>query len=407
MLGLSLVILASQATRVVAQNAEPLLAGLTYPDTSGLSQPVQHISRGGSTACVSGFVQVEAGTDANMNFAYEAPVNQTQVTQTFVSLWDSGDPLKEQIMNGTLSVNGTYEIGVTLCMPQPAKSDNQTMHLQVLTHGIGFDRSYWDLAPGYSYVDVAAAAGYAVFLYDRLGVGVSAREDPIKTIQSPLELEILNGLVTMLRDGALGGNNGHFTSVVGVGHSFGSALTQGVTAAHPQAFDAAVLTGFSVNASGMSSFNLAQVPEIASINQPNRFAALPASYLVVGSAVALQTSFCHFPGFDPAVLALADATKGTVTLGEYFTTGAVVKPAANFTGPVAVVAGNEDLGFCFGNCSYPTNLLAEVPATLYPNVAANDTATYAAPLSGHGLNLHYSAAEAFAFIQDFLKSHGF
>lgn len=41
MLGLSLVMLASQAAWVVGQNVEPLLAGLTYPDTSGLSQPVQ------------------------------------------------------------------------------------------------------------------------------------------------------------------------------------------------------------------------------------------------------------------------------------------------------------------------------------------------------------------------------
>ncbi|ETS81877.1 hypothetical protein PFICI_06879 [Pestalotiopsis fici W106-1] len=405
MLSLGLAILASQAAQVLAQNAEPLLVGIIYPDTSGLSQPVQHISRGGATACVSGFLQVEAGTDANMNFAYEAPVNQSQVTQTIVSLWDSGSPLKEQIMNGTLSVNGTYDIGVTLCLPQE-KQGNQTLHLQVLTHGIGFDRSYWDLAPGYSYVDVAAAAGYAVFFYDRLGVGVSSKEDPIKTIQSPLELEILNELVTKLRGGALGGNQ-HFTSIIGVGHSFGSALTQGVTAAYPQSFDAAVLTGFSTNASGMPSFSLAQIPEIASINQPYRFAGLPAGYLVVGSSSALQTTFCHFPGFDPAILSLADATKGTVTLGEYFTTGAIVQPAADFHGPVAVVAGNEDLGFCFGNCSYPTNLLAEVPLKLYPSVAANNTATYAAPMAGHGLNLHYSAAGAFTFIQDFLKSHGF
>lgn len=325
------------------------------------------------------------------------------MTQAIVSLWEPGSPFKQDIMKSNLSVNGTYDIGVTLCLPQPQQ--NQTaLKLQLLTHGIGFDRSYWDLAPGYSYVDVAAAAGYAVFFYDRLGVGASSKEDPIKTIQSPLELEILNALVIQLRGGSIGSFK--FSTVVGVGHSFGSALTQGVTAAYPAALDAAVLTGFSVNGSGMAPFNLAQVPEIAALNQPYRFSGLPAGYLVVGSQAALQTTFFRAPGFDGAVLSLADATKGTVALGEYLTAGLTVAPAPAFRGPLAVVDGHEDLGFCFGNCSYPTNLLAEVAAKLYPGVAEDDIATYAAPDAGHGLNFHYSAAGAFAFIQEFLKSRG-
>ncbi|KAK6209299.1 hypothetical protein LQW54_006404 [Pestalotiopsis sp. IQ-011] len=400
MFSFTLLMLASQAVQVLSQNTEPLLAGLTYSDPSGISQPVQHISRGGSTACVSGLVQVEAGTDANIDFAYEAPVNQSQVTQAIVSLWEPGSPFKRDIMKGNLSVNGTYDIGITLCLPQPQEdAKNQTaLKLQVLTHGIGFDRSYWD------HVDVAAAAGYAVFLYDRLSVGASSKEDPIRTIQLPLELEILNALVNQLRGGSIGSSR--FSTVVGVGHSFGSALTQGVTSAYPTAFDAAVLTGFSVNGSGMAPFNLAQVPEIAALNQPYRFAGLPAGYLVVESQAALQTTFFRAPGFDGAVLSLADATKGTVALGEYLTAGLTVAPAPAFWGPLAVVDGNEDMGFCFGNCSYQTNLLAEVAATLYPGVAENDTATYAAPDAGHGLNFHYSAAGAFAFIQDFLKSRG-
>lgn len=329
------------------------------------------------------------------------------MTQAIVSLWEPGSPFKQDIMKGNLSVNGTYDIGVTLCLPQPSQENNQTaaLKLQILTHGIGFDRSYWDLAPGYSYVDVAAAAGYAVFFYDRLGVGASAKEDPIKTIQSPLELEILNALVRQLRGGSIDFST-KFSTVVGIGHSFGSALTQGVTSAYPAAFDAAILTGFSVNGSGMAPFNLAQVPEIASLNQPYRFSGLPAGYLVVGSQVALQTTFFRAPGFDGAVLSLADANKGTVTLGEYFTAGRTVAPAPGFRGPLAVVDGLEDMGFCFGNCSYPTNLLAEVAAKLYPGVAENDTATYAAPDAGHGLNFHYSAAGAFEFIQEFLRSRG-
>lgn len=46
------------------------------------------------------------------------------------------------------------------------------------THGLNFDRSYWDLpveSEKYSFVDEAIAQGYSVFFYDRLGVGKSQR----------------------------------------------------------------------------------------------------------------------------------------------------------------------------------------------------------------------------------------
>lgn len=49
----------------------------------------------------------------------------------------------------------------------------QVQTLQFLNHGGTLDYTYWDFAPNYSYVDAAAAAGYATFNYDRLGYGLS------------------------------------------------------------------------------------------------------------------------------------------------------------------------------------------------------------------------------------------
>ncbi|KAK4499902.1 hypothetical protein PRZ48_008088 [Zasmidium cellare] len=299
-------------------------------------------------------------------------------------MWTAGSTFPDSMSKGTIHVNGTYEIGATLCFP----SNGTSSKLQILTHGIGFDRYYWDFAPNWSYVDVATAAGYSVLLYDRRR-----------------SMEILHSLITRLRRGTY--TPPPFETVIGVGHSFGSAITQGLTAAHPTDLDAAILTGFSTNATGMPMFNLGQNPTIASLNQPYRFSSLNNGFFVVASPVSNQQTFFTYPNFDPHILSLADATKGTVTIGELFTAGsAVVKPAPKVTFPVAVVAGNEDLGFCAGNCSYPENVLAEVGPALYPGVENGRFETLRVVGAGHGLNLHFGAHEAFEWIQGFLGRNG-
>lgn len=256
---------------------------------------------------------------------------------------------------------------------------------------------YSDFAPGYSYVDVAAQYNHATF-YDRLGVGKSAKPDPINTVQSPLEAEIANSLAKSLRQGAFSGIA--FKKVIGAGHSFGSIITQAITAQYPATLDAAILTGFSTNSTGMPPFLQGLNLAIASQNSPYRFADLNNGYIVSSSAIPNQIEFFRAPGFDPAILYQAEAQKGTVTLGELLTTSAVMAPAMNWTKPVAVVNGAEDLPFCLGNCSYPTNKAQAVFAMLYP--ATNTTGAYLSEVAGHGLNLHYSAVEAYHYIQDFI-----
>ena len=61
--------------------------------------------------------------------------------------------------------------------------------------GGGFDRSYWNVAPGYSYVGCAAEQGYATFLYDRLGWGLSDHPDPLEIVQLELQVTIAHELI--------------------------------------------------------------------------------------------------------------------------------------------------------------------------------------------------------------------
>ncbi|TVY87748.1 hypothetical protein LAWI1_G006511 [Lachnellula willkommii] len=370
----SLQLAAGQSAQFLPSNPGGAIPAMVQaPSTSGFTQSTIQPSRGGLSVCVSGIVLVQANTSMNMAFNFAVPDNQTGVTQTFLSMITGGSPFMEQLMAGKQSANGTYNISATLCTP----ANNTTPEtVEILTHGIGFDS----------------------FFYDRLGVGQSSKPDAL-TVQSPLELEILQSLITKLKNGTI--SNIQPTTVIGTGHSYGSVLVQGITAKYPSSLNTAILTGFSVNSTGSSPFSTGLNLAIASQNQPLRFSGLSNGYLVSSTSISNQIAFLHAQNFDPNMLSLAEATKGLVTFGELFTEMGVIAPAANFTGSVAVVNGDSDLPFCTGNCSYPTNLAQAAITSLYPQ--SNVTGTYLAPLTGHGINLHYSAVAAYHYIQDFIS----
>ena len=208
--------LTGAATLPLPTSIIPIPDALQGPSTDGFSNPVPHMSNGGNAVCVSGTIPVKASVTQN-TYDYSLPENQTVVTETFLDYITPGQNFLDGITTGSQDVSGTYKISATLCTPK----DNTTPNgVQLLTHGIGFDRYYWDFTSDYSYVDRAAEAGYASFFYDRLGVGKSQKADPIDVVQAPLEVEIARNFVTMLRNGEIASNE--FEKVVGVGHSFGS-----------------------------------------------------------------------------------------------------------------------------------------------------------------------------------------
>jgi pimeloyl-ACP methyl ester carboxylesterase len=373
---------------------------LASPQSSGFNTPIFYMSKGGQAACVSGYVPVTASTNDNINLDISLPKNQSQVTEFFSASYSAGSTVAKDINKGKANVFGTWNIFATLCTP---KGNPKPNGVQLLTHGVGFDNSYWDFAEGYSYVDVAAKYGYASFSYDRLGVGKSEKPDPVKTVQAPLEVEIAHSLASSLREGTFG--DVKFEKVIGVGHSFGSIISNAITKQYPSALDAAILTGYSTDLSSQPLFLQALNLALANANQPLRFGALNNGFLVSDTVVSNQIGFFKAPGFPPANLKLAEATKGTVTYGELNSIGAVGGASPNFTNPVAVVNGINDIPFCGGNCSYPVDQAKAVQPKYYPNVAEADFGSYLAPVAGHGLNFHYSATAAFEYIQKFLVEH--
>jgi hypothetical protein len=90
-------------------------------------------------------------------------------------------------MGGKHTVSGTYSISSKLCFPTSA-SPNSSL-IQILTHSVGFDKSYRGFfSSEYSYQDAAALADYTTFSYDRLGIGASSHPNPIQDVQAPSKL---------------------------------------------------------------------------------------------------------------------------------------------------------------------------------------------------------------------------
>ncbi|KAL9637968.1 MAG: hypothetical protein Q9204_001672 [Flavoplaca sp. TL-2023a] len=254
-------------------------------------------SAGKQAICVNGIVPVSVSSK-NVILDLASPTTQFNATAIFQELFQAGSTIAQRAQLGERLVQATYGIGGNLCFPRNRTLIDAIKTIQILTHGVGLEKSYWDIAPGYSYVDSAAIAGYATFAYDRLGVGQSDHPDPIQEVQAFLEVEILHGLAQLFRTKKLGGRN--FTNIIGVGHSFGSILQVGANRKYPRDFDGVVLTAFTATITNLPYTILANNPSIAALNQPDRFGKLLYGYLVHNDAIAIQEPFFRYPYFDPA-----------------------------------------------------------------------------------------------------------
>ncbi|CAL8578033.1 hypothetical protein XPA_003835 [Xanthoria parietina] len=391
-------------------------ANLTLSD----SEPTWNsVLTGGRSYCMSGNVEVTV-TSTNFKIKYDQPRDQLAVTEFSVEMLQASSDLMQRLVDGPNPITGTWRIFSSLCLPADPVAAKNAKTVQILTHGDTLSSSYWDIAPGYSYIDAATAAGYATFSYDRIGVGRSEHPDPIQIAQAPLHLEILHALVTMLRNGDI--QQRKFSNFVGVGHSAGSTVTQGVTTKYPKDFDAIILTGTSTVPTyvplAMAAFNW----QIAAEASPN-FKGLPNGYFTQANSIGIQFAFFRYPNFDPKgksfnvtvrwvfadAISVFEATvqdKQTTSIGELLTIGTIVAPSPAFTGPVDVVLGENDLVFCGGNCASPVDQSAAVQPLFYPNAAAGSR-HYLAAGAGHSVNAHFSAKAAWAHQIDFLKLNGF
>ncbi|KUJ13838.1 catalytic protein [Mollisia scopiformis] len=397
---------AIQALFIVSSLARPWAepANSPFKSTTGFSNPTFSTSAGGFADCISGHINLPI-TSPSTKLLITEPKDQYSLTATFFDFLKANSSLATTINGGPSTVSGNFNIAAKLCYPKNWSCESGNATVQFLTHGIGFNQSYWDFAEGYSFIDVAAKAGYPTFSFDRLGVGASDHPDPIQVVQARIQVQIIHSLVSLLRASKLA--NQAFKNVIGVGHSFGSIQSVGLLSIYPKDFDAVVLTGFSTSSLAIpltfADFNSA----IANQNQPARFAGLPNGYLVVDNAIGDQTAFYAYPNFDPALFLNADTHKQTFTLGEFFTLTSIIAPSPNFTGPVDAVIGEFDFIFAQGNASYPTDQAALVQPALFPGARREGSRSLIVGGAGHAINLHFEAQEMFGHVQGFVGGNGF
>jgi pimeloyl-ACP methyl ester carboxylesterase len=346
----------------------------------------------------------------NAVFNLQPPATELESTAFALDLARPGYNLTNELLEGYATINKTYDIAATYCQPDsgPGKV------LQILTHGIGFDRSYWDFPYNnynYSYVNQAVDyQGYDAFFWDRLGVGNSSHGDPINEIQASLEIAALGELTNLLASNSIPQLkcSQKPDKIVHVGHSFGSGLTYGLVNQYPNISDGIVLTGFSQVPNFMAYFLLgsnfvpvSQVPSLAESYQ--------AGYIAGSSDVGVYIDFFAPGDFDPAVLQVATATGQPTTPGELLSLGSVAGSPNQFCGPVLIITGDRDIPFCGGNCEANTVINGSAPNLIaasaqYFKSASIFNATII-PDAGHGLNLGYTHSLAYETILNFLGSN--
>lgn len=258
------------------------------------------------------------------------------------------------------NIQGTYNLATTFCTPDYGYPDT----VQLLTHGIGFDRSYWNVPFNnfnYSYINEAVDHyGYATFSYDRLGIGMSQHGEPVNEIQAQIEIQALRELTYMIRGGKIQ-SVPKFQKVIHIGHSFGSVQTYALTAQYPDISDGIGLTGFSQNGTFLPFFELGG--DFVQANKNQRLASYPDGYLGAATPSAVQTNFLAPGEFDPAILPFGFSGAQPVTVGELLTIGGAAGSPNALKAPVLIITGQRDVPFCGGDCLKAPTGYTSIPET--------------------------------------------
>ncbi|KAM0206416.1 hypothetical protein ACHAPA_003612 [Fusarium lateritium] len=344
-------------------------------------------------------------TSENAVFDLKTPLTKIDVASFSVNLARQDPPFPMQVQKGLKNITGNYELAATYCEPDAGPGEE----LQILTHGIGFDRSYWDFPyNGYNYSYVARAVdehGYSTLTWDRLGVGASSKGDPLNEIQAFIEIAAAKALTTKAREGSIPGVSCAYSKTIHIGHSFGSVISYALANESPELTDAIVLTGFSQSPAYMSLFVVSN--NFIPITDTPLAAQYPAGYIATQSTVGVQINFFAEGDFDPQLLDVAYQTAQPVTPGELLTIGTPAGKNNSYTGPVQIVTGERDVPFCGDNCYSTVSAGVELPSLLDLSrnffTKASRFNTTVIPGAGHGLNFGYSHTLTYDAIFDFLS----
>lgn len=300
-----------------------------------------------------------------------------------------------------------YHVVGQLCGVDDPVRGQQTV--QLFVSGVTYDHTYFDMTPRgtNSYVAAAIKRGYSTFNFDRLGVGLSDHPPADKlTLQS--NAYVVGQVIQKLRSGAL--DNQRFTTVVGVGHSFGTAILQYLTGTATDATtapDYLVLGSFLMTAYipgqtalGNSLYAAESDPKFAS-------SGFGANYVTTQPGTRGSTMY-NTASADPALIAEDEANKQTATISER--ASIPVARDVNITRaikvPALITVGQNDNLFC----NDAAGLSCTDSATIMTREGSNYSAkaclsAYVVAGSGHAVAGHLHAEDSFTASNDWLDKY--
>lgn len=273
-----------------------------------------------------------------------------------------------------------YRIVGSLC----AGGTFENKMVQVLLSGSTYKHMYWDLPyryQHYSYVRAAVKAGYAVFNFDRIGIGASDHP-PGKEITVDANAFVTHQIVQALRAGEIGGVP--FKHVVLLGHSLGGTIAVAAAAQYPNDFNGVVLAGWAHKLIMPENFPI----HLANLDPRFEHLNLDNDYFTTVPGVRGKL-FYYQPTAAQAVIDLDEATKETLTTGEINTSPTILNSTVSrlIEVPVLIINGEFDIFYDVASIAEDEQDLFSPKACLKVSIV---------PRSGHDINLQRNAHAAFA-----------
>jgi len=187
--------------------------------------------------------------------------------------------------------------------------------------------------------------------------------------------------------------------------SFGSILTNTLMATEPTIADGAILTGLGYTAAAVPAFLEGYTMRITSHQNSHRFGHLDTGYATWIDQFALINDYYKQPNYEIAAVEYTESTKAAFPIMELMSLefGLGVNPVAtNFTGPVLVVTGEDDLFACAGHC--PPGYLEGNLGPFFSGSKNFEIAIH--PVCGHSINFNKNATGAYGVITGFLEKNG-
>jgi pimeloyl-ACP methyl ester carboxylesterase len=277
---------------------------------------------------------------------------------------------------------------------------------QLLIHGFSYDHRYWDWpqAPQNSYVRSATNAGYATLAIDRIGDGDSSHPADGSQVTANASGYVIHQIVQKLHAGSIGG--AHFSKVITVGHSFGSAAVAYEAGTYHDV-NGVIISGYlhDISQTAIASFAAGVYPA----SQDPAFAHSGLNDTYVTTRPGTRAAFFFNPAdVDPAIVAKDEQIKQTGTVGELDPTSFDQANAVttNITAPVLITMGQDDVIFCNASeglsCTNSSAILAREQSHFGPKAHLE---AYVLPNSGHDINLHRNANQWFNAANNWANSH--